>query len=56
MRSTNETQTPPNVEKKLKEFQYQTFEPQFIRPAPPLFDPQPGEVRPMRFQLVPAFA
>ncbi|KAL6078138.1 CCR4-NOT transcription complex subunit 11 [Balamuthia mandrillaris] len=32
------------LESRLKEFSFHNFEPPFIRPAPPLFEPQPDEV------------
>eukprot|EP01087_Luapelamoeba_hula_P015749 TRINITY_DN4743_c0_g2_i1.p1 TRINITY_DN4743_c0_g2~~TRINITY_DN4743_c0_g2_i1.p1 ORF type:complete len:537 (+),score=124.56 TRINITY_DN4743_c0_g2_i1:110-1720(+) len=43
-KSHTNTQIPPNVEKRLKTFQQHPFEPLYIRPPPPLYDPQPNEV------------
>jgi len=41
-KSTNETQSTPSLDTRLKEFH--SFEPIFIRPSPPLLEPQPNEI------------
>jgi hypothetical protein len=43
-RSVSELQSPQQIEKRLKDFQPQSFEPFFLRPAPPFLEPQPDEV------------